>query len=211
MSEQRITGIQRRRPSALILFAIAVSTIILASCGGGGSDTTSSAQSADGTKQALAVSGTTATVPGGWTGRAPKMEVINGITVPPEPAPAINNATLAGVDVNANGVRDDVERKLAGLSNAQVSYDKTIFIARAYQSIISFSGVRTRANSIEFERRLTCSINMAGNTPKQLNSPYGNQSITELSANTAARKQALAAHFGALGNVIDSEDVACNQ
>ena len=36
--------------------------------------------------------------------------VINGYTLPPEPDPAVNNATLLGVDSNDNGVRDDVER-----------------------------------------------------------------------------------------------------
>ncbi len=84
---------------------------VLTGCGGG-NDSISTAESADGTKQALAVSGATA-VPPGWTGRAPKYEVINGITVPPAPDPKINNATLKGVDVNANGIRDDVERALA--------------------------------------------------------------------------------------------------
>jgi hypothetical protein len=90
-----------------LLSALFLTTFLLASCGGE-SDTaqTSSANSADERKQAQAV-------PGTWTGRAPKYEVINGITVPPEPAPSINNATLAGVDINNNGVRDDVERKIA--------------------------------------------------------------------------------------------------
>ena len=37
-------------------------------------------------------------------------EIINGYTLPPEPDPKINNSTLLGVDVNKNGVRDDVER-----------------------------------------------------------------------------------------------------
>ena len=37
-------------------------------------------------------------------------EIINGHTLPPEPDPKINNATLLGIDVNNNGVRDDVER-----------------------------------------------------------------------------------------------------
>ena len=36
--------------------------------------------------------------------------VINGHVLPPEPDPKVNNATLLGVDVNHNGVRDDVER-----------------------------------------------------------------------------------------------------
>jgi hypothetical protein len=37
-------------------------------------------------------------------------EIINGHTLPPEPDPKINNATLLGIDSNNNGVRDDVER-----------------------------------------------------------------------------------------------------
>ncbi|DAB30569.1 MAG TPA: hypothetical protein CFH84_03325 [Sulfurimonas sp. UBA12504] len=37
-------------------------------------------------------------------------EVINGHTLPSEPDPTINDSTLLGIDVNNNGVRDDVER-----------------------------------------------------------------------------------------------------
>lgn len=40
-------------------------------------------------------------------------DVINGISVPPEPPLELNNTTLAGFDVNGNGVRDDVERLIA--------------------------------------------------------------------------------------------------
>jgi hypothetical protein len=35
---------------------------------------------------------------------------IHGHRLPPEPDPKINNSTLLGIDVNGNGVRDDVER-----------------------------------------------------------------------------------------------------
>ena len=35
---------------------------------------------------------------------------VNGHRLPPEPDPVVNNSTLLGVDVNGNGVRDDVER-----------------------------------------------------------------------------------------------------
>ena len=35
---------------------------------------------------------------------------VNGHTLPPEPDKALNDATLLGIDVNDNGVRDDVER-----------------------------------------------------------------------------------------------------
>lgn len=111
MSEKQKLTLGRQSRKYLLLPIVIACAELLASCGGG-SDTTSTAESADGTKEALAVLGTTA-VPPGWTGRAPKMEVINGITVPPEPAQAINNATVVGVDVNKNGVRDDIERHIA--------------------------------------------------------------------------------------------------
>ncbi|CAA6816674.1 MAG: Unknown protein [uncultured Sulfurovum sp.] len=39
-------------------------------------------------------------------------EVINGHMLPPEPNEKKNGATLIGVDINSNGVRDDVERKI---------------------------------------------------------------------------------------------------
>ena len=35
---------------------------------------------------------------------------VNGHTLPPEPDKAVNDSTLLGIDVNDNGVRDDVER-----------------------------------------------------------------------------------------------------
>ena len=126
-----------RAPRRIIAISIGLlSTLLLASCGGGGStDPNATAQSVDdGTKTIQAVSGSTA-VSGTWTGRAPKMEVINGITVPPEPAPSINNATLAGVDANNNGVRDDVERMLAAASRDVGSFSQGLFIAKSYQRI----------------------------------------------------------------------------
>jgi hypothetical protein len=89
------------------LAIVIANSILLASCGGGDG---SSVAAPDTTSLAVR-SGVT--VPSGWTGRAPKYEVINGITVPPEPSPALNNATLTGIDVNNNGVRDDVERIIA--------------------------------------------------------------------------------------------------
>ena len=36
--------------------------------------------------------------------------VVNGHTLPPEPDKTLNDSTLLGIDVNDNGVRDDVER-----------------------------------------------------------------------------------------------------
>jgi len=41
------------------------------------------------------------------------IKVDAGLTLPPAPDPARNAATLAGVDANTNGVRDDVEHAIA--------------------------------------------------------------------------------------------------
>lgn len=155
MSEKITTGSERSRPSALTLLLIAVSTLLLASCGGG-SDSASSVEVADGTGQALGVSRATSTVPGGWTGRAPKMEVINGITVPPEPAPAINNATLVGVDVNANGVRDDVERKIARLSASPTVFNNSIHYAKVYAGLLSEPAPITRDEALVLLLKPNC-------------------------------------------------------
>jgi hypothetical protein len=43
----------------------------------------------------------------------PKVSVINGIKVPPVPDQKINNATIAGVDSDNNGIRDDLDRYIA--------------------------------------------------------------------------------------------------
>jgi hypothetical protein len=59
---------------------------------------------------------------------------INGIAVPPAPDAAANNATLAGVDSNGNGVRDDVERKIA--ESYPKNYDELISVATTFQKII---------------------------------------------------------------------------
>lgn len=139
------TNMLSRRSLAI---ACVFSSVFLASCGGG-SDGTSSTESADGMQQAQGVTTSTGTVPGGWKGRAPKMEVINGITVPPEPAPAVNNANLAGVDVNANGVRDDVERVVAlHFSKAEpTEKSSALAVAKLAQSALTSTGDSQRKNA----------------------------------------------------------------
>ena len=41
------------------------------------------------------------------------VERINGIVVPPSPDATTNQATVGGVDVNGNGIRDDIDRLVA--------------------------------------------------------------------------------------------------
>ncbi len=66
----------------------------------------------------------------------PKQEqviVINGHTLPPEPDPKLNNATLIGIDSNNNGVRDDVERKIYLNTNSEVQRMIMMMSARKQQ------------------------------------------------------------------------------
>lgn len=65
-----------------------------------------------------------------------KSEVINGVSVPPEPPPELNNATLAGFDTNGNGVRDDVDRAIAQKVSTTVAFDRALVVARAYQRLL---------------------------------------------------------------------------
>lgn len=66
------------------------------------------------------------------------LESINGISVPPEPDETENNATLAGVDSNSNGIRDDVERTIAqDFGKDPKKYDQTINLAIYEQAILT--------------------------------------------------------------------------
>lgn len=58
--------------------------------------------------------------------------VINGHPVPPMPDPKINNATVAGVDSDNNGIRDDLDRYIA----EKFGNDPVMFpIARAHAKV----------------------------------------------------------------------------
>lgn len=76
----------------------------------------------------------------------PDHEVINGISVPPEPDEKLNNSTLAGVDINNNGVRDDVERIIAKeFGNQPSKFQESIKFARIEQAFIASPSDLTRS------------------------------------------------------------------
>jgi len=62
--------------------------------------------------------------------------VINGHTLPPEPDPIVNDSTLLGIDVNGNGVRDDVERKIYLTFNKEVKRQYYMQEARLLQAML---------------------------------------------------------------------------
>ena len=63
-------------------------------------------------------------------------KVISGYRLPPEPDPTINNSTLLGIDVNNNGVRDDVERKIIKTYREPIKITYMMQIAKIGQEIL---------------------------------------------------------------------------
>ena len=85
-------------------------------------------------------------------GIPPNQLIINGILVPPDPGPA-NGQTLAGIDANHNGVRDDVERAIAAKYGANKQEWRAVFqAAQAVQLAVVADG----------EASLTGPANVAG-------------------------------------------------
>ena len=64
--------------------------------------------------------------------------VVDGHVLPPDPDPTVNDSMLLGIDVNDNGVRDDVERWIYDRyqNDHPVMIPLRMQLARAYQQII---------------------------------------------------------------------------
>lgn len=63
-------------------------------------------------------------------------QVVNGHTLPPEPDKALNDSTLLGIDVNKNGVRDDVERWIYETFKQPIERGIFMQTSRAYNMLI---------------------------------------------------------------------------
>jgi Repeat of unknown function (DUF5648) len=81
---------------------------------------------------------------------AQTIETINGIVVPPAPDSLLNNTTLAGIDSNSNGVRDDVEREFA--RTAPSNFNELMSWGNDYQKIIT----QQSKLSVESYEKLNC-------------------------------------------------------
>lgn len=81
--------------------------------------------------------------------------VINGIKVPPVPDPKINNATIAGVDSDNNGVRDDIDRLVAEkFGDNPLRYQGVIELERNLQSVLLSPANRNA--QIAYDNKLEC-------------------------------------------------------
>ena len=110
----------------------------------------------------------------------PPQELINGIAVPPAPSAALNDSSLSGVDSNSNGIRDDVDRRLAtefGASTTAYAIAKE-HASRLQSALIAPSATSKRAY-VDYSR---CVSDLS------LLSRLGKQ--TEATLNTAERQAA---------------------
>ena len=81
--------------------------------------------------------------------------IVDGHTLPPEPDPQVNNATLGGVDSNNNGVRDDVERNIYATYPVKLQRELVMYRAIVFQEAI----VRPLSEAQQTEKIGTRSLN----------------------------------------------------
>ena len=129
-------------------------------------------------------------------------QVINGIAVPPEPPTAVNNSTLAGVDSNNNGVRDDVERVIAKQFGGTTDYTYAMSYAKAYQEMITIPTPTQRSTAIAEISKQDCAIKGATRALIKF-------SFDAVIVNTPDRKLARRAFNDVLVGFIHREEPPC--
>jgi hypothetical protein len=129
---------------------------------------------------------------GGGGGSGPAQEKINGVQVPPQPEATANIATVAGVDSDTNGIRDDIDRKIAtDFGAVQAQHTAAVSHAKSLQKAIT--SVST-ANSSAHVLAVSCSDTAALKRHK---------TITTATLDSPARRAAYAEAFA--GSVISLE------
>jgi hypothetical protein len=113
-------------------------------------------------------------------------QIINGVTVPPEPPLGLNNATLAGFDANNNGVRDDVERIIAQRFGGTSDFAFAMAYAKVYQSEVVNPTPTNRHDALVLTAQEYCAAETG--SVDVLNFPMGDTVL-----NTSARKAAMRA------------------
>lgn len=131
-------------------------------------------------------------------------DVINGIAVPSEPDPLVNNATIAGVDSNNNGIRDDVERVLARDFGGTSDYPFALTYAKEYQSMIVGPTPILRSEALAKISRQECAVRNASSALLSFD-------MRGLVINTEARRLTLRAFNDVLVGFIHRDLPPCAQ
>lgn len=120
--------------------------------------------------------------------------------LPPDPGSAAT-ATVTGVDVNSNGVRDEVENTLSPQITTNEQYATTIKVAKAYQSFLTSKLPTTRAEALILYGQLSCTSGTG--------IAYGQSSNTlkSLTFDTAERKEILSKINKLIDGGFDAEEL----
>ncbi len=136
---------------------------------------------------------------------------VDGHRLPPEPDPKINNATLLGVDVNHNGVRDDVERWIYDRYHNPI--ERGIMLQNAYRLQIQISDIsKAHEYSKLTNKSLSCEYYLE-NTYKWFKDKYeysiSSSSVKKIQFNTLKRHMAYERYNAQFnGEVFDEKIVA---
>ena len=135
-------------------------------------------------------------------------EMVNGHTLPPEPDPDVNNATLLGVDANNNGVRDDVERWIFKEYDEPIVQAVAMQNARAFQIILADPS-KARETDKLIEAQIDCESYYQHQDPRRLipRETFLHKESRPLMLNTKERNRAYYEYNQALsGGVYPARD-----
>ncbi|MDR2112192.1 MAG: hypothetical protein LBQ62_03685 [Candidatus Accumulibacter sp.] len=126
--------------------------------------------------------------------------------LPPDPGSAAT-ASLTGVDVNNNGLRDDLERNAAMTANSEESFQATASLMRALQRTIDPS--TTGENVAEVAQEAYCA---AKNRPESANDDLPEDVLDALVFDTEERRAARRDYIRSYGVRTTSEgETSCEQ
>lgn len=123
--------------------------------------------------------------------------------LPPDPGTAAT-ATVAGVDTNNNGVRDEVEIALSKKITSDEQYSTTIRVAKAHQLMLTKPLPTTRAEALKAYGEIACASGTGV--------AYGQSSnaVSNLVFDTASRKDILSKIVKLTDGGFDGEELpAC--
>jgi len=115
--------------------------------------------------------------------------IVNGHVLPPEPDSAVNNATLLGIDVNNNGVRDDVERWIYETYDHPIERGIFMQSSRAYNSLLTTPLVKHQPNK-DMRNTTSCQFYWEDNNDyiaKKYEYKYFSTDINTVQFNTVKR------------------------
>lgn len=127
---------------------------------------------------------------------------INGFPVPPEPDAVQNLLSLAGIDTNGNGVRDDIERLLARNATNASDFASALSYAKQWQSIVTTPPPTTRLAGVQRYSKVICAFEAVSPSVRKVD-------MQASISNTPSRSAAIRAFFGVMIAYTSSELASC--